>query len=137
MPLVVPNEGEIELLQKMLLNTADTEQYSLRLYRVDYTPVLSSTLTDFTEANFTNYLAKTLSRGDWSTPTTNGSNKGQSNVATQSWTCGASGNTIYGYYVVGATSGKVLWAEKFSSARVMTNLDVLNLTPVFTFNSEN
>lgn len=135
--LVVTDEGELELLEKMLINTSDSENYSLRLYRNSYVPHSGSVLSDFTIANFTNYANKTIARGDWSTPVTNGSNKGQSTVATQSWTCGASGNTIYGYYVVGATSGKVLWAEKFDTPRVLANTDVLNLTPVFTLNSEN
>lgn len=135
--LVVPNEGELELLRKMLKDTADTEQYLLRLYKNNYDPVATTTLTDFTEADFTNYVSKTLNRSDWSTPSTNGSGAGQSSVSLQSWTCGASGNTVYGYYVVGATSGKVLWAEKFGTARALALYDVLNVTPVFTINSEN
>ena len=32
MGLVVPDEGEIELLRKMLIDLTDTEAYSLRLY---------------------------------------------------------------------------------------------------------
>jgi len=47
----------------------------------------------------------------------------------QSWTCGASGNTIYGYYFKGATSSKVILAELFGTARTLANGDTLNFTP--------
>ena len=137
MPLVVPTEGEIQLLQKLLQLTADTETYILHLYQNLYAPVPATTATNFTEANFTGYAAVTLNRTDWATPTLNGSNIAQSQVAQQSWTCGATGNTIYGYYVMGATSGKVLWAEEFGTARVLAVGDILNLTPVFTLQSAN
>lgn len=137
MALVVPNEGEIELLKKLLINAADTESYSLRLYQNDYTPDENSTLSSFSEADFTNYAAKTLARSDWGTPTLNGTNKAQSQVSIQSWTCGLSGNTVYGYYVLGATSGKVLWAERFNVARNVADGDVLNVTPIFNLSSAN
>ena len=138
MALVVPNVGEIELLTKMLKAalTVD-ENYILKLYKNNYTPVQSSTDADFTEATFTSYAAKTLTRTNWGAPTTV-SNKASSTYSVQqSWTCGASGETVYGYYVMGATSGVLLWAEEFADPIPMANTFVLNLTPVFTLNSEN
>lgn len=137
MALVVTDLGELELLRKMLKDTSDSEQYYLKLYKNNYVPVNSSVLGDFTEANFTNYVQKTIARTDWSEPTTNASGSGESSVSVQSWTCGASGNTVYGYYVVGETSNIVLWAEKFDSARTLVNSSILNITPVFTTSSEN
>lgn len=137
MALVVPTEGEIELLRKLIQATAETEAYVLKLYQNSYAPGPTSTATNFTEANFTNYAAVTIARSSWATPTLTGSNIAQSQVAQQSWTCGATGNTIYGYYVLGATSGKVLWAEEFATARVLAVGDILNLTPVFTLQSAN
>jgi hypothetical protein len=123
MPLVVPTEGELELLRKCILATAETEAYILKLYQNSYAPGPTTTATSFTEASFSNYAAVTLSRTSWGTPTLNG-NIGQTSYAQQSWTCGATGNTIYGYYVLGATSGKVLWAEqftRFSAAKAPTS----------------
>ena len=137
MALVVPNQGELQLLQKLLKNTSDTEDYLLRLYQNNYNPVEGSVLGSFTEADFTNYAQKTIARGDWAAPSINGSNKAESSVAAQSWTCGASGNTVYGYYIVGATSGVVLWAEKFSVSRVLGDGDILNVTPIFNLSSAN
>jgi len=136
MALVVPDLGEIELLTKLLINTADTEDYILRLYKNNYTPIAATVIGSFTEADFTNYAEKTIARSDWAAPSTV-SNKAESSVTTQSWTCGATTNTIYGYYVVGATSGVCLWAEKFATERVLADGDILNLTPKFNLSSAN
>lgn len=137
MALVIANVGEIELLDKMLKDALSVDEvYLFRLFRNNYTPLAASVVGDFTEANFTDYAQTTLVRASWGAATTV-SNKASSTYATiQSWTCGASGNTVYGYYVVGATSGILLWAERFATSRVMVNGDELNLVPVFTFNSE-
>ena len=48
----------------------------------------------------------------------------------RSWTCGATGDTIYGYFILGATSAKLILAEKFGTARTLANTDVLNLQPM-------
>lgn len=138
MPLVTPNEGELELLDKMLKDALSVdENYLLKLYNNDYTPVQGSTGTNFTAATFTNYATKTLVRGSWGAATTV-SNKASSTYATaQVWTCGATGDTVYGYWVEGATSGKVFFAERFASAKTLADTDTLTITPVFTLNSEN
>lgn len=138
MALVTPDEGELELLDKMLKDALSVDEgYTLKLYKNDYTPIQTSTGTDFTVADFTNYVDKTLTRTGWGAASTV-SNKASATYGTQqSWTCGATGNTIYGYYILGASSGKVLWAERFSSARTLASGDVLNLTPSITLNSEN
>jgi hypothetical protein len=137
MPLVIANVGELELLDKMLKDalTVD-EDYTLKLFNNNVAPTQASIASTFTETAFTGYAAKTLTRTGWSAATTV-SNKAQSSYSQQSWTCGATGDTIYGYYVIGATSSTLLWAELFASPRIVANTDVLNVTPVFTFNSEN
>lgn len=139
MPLIVPDQGELELLDKMLKDALSTnENYIMKLYRNDYTPAANSAPGSFTEANFTTYAARTLTRATWNAAVTV-SNKAESSYGTspQSWTCGATGNTIYGYWVEGATSAKVLWGERFSTSRVLANGDILNITPKFTLASEN
>jgi hypothetical protein len=140
MPLIVPQEGELELLKKMLkLALSTDETYILKLYRTDVTPNSSTSRTSFTEANFTGYAARTLTRANWSAGVINASNASESSYGSspQSWTCGATGNTVYGYWVEGATSTKVLWAERFSTSRVLASGDVLNITPKFTLQSQN
>jgi hypothetical protein len=138
MPLVTSNLGELELLDKMLKDALSTnENYILRLYQNNYTPVDASAPGSFTEANFTSYAALTLTRALWNSAVVV-SLKAETSYgsAPLSWTCGASGNTIYGYYVTGATSGVVLWAELFATSRILASADVLNLTPKFTLNKE-
>jgi hypothetical protein len=140
MPLVVPDEGEIQLLQKMLKNALSTDEtYLLKLYRVDYTPISTTAKGSFTEANFTGYAARTLTRALWSAAITNSSSAGEASYGTSpsSWTCGTTGNTIYGYWVEGTTSAKVLWAERFSTSRVLASGDILNITAKFTLQSQN
>lgn len=140
MPLVVPDEGELQLLQKMLKVALSTDEtYILKLYKVDYTPISTTAKTSFTEANFTGYAARTLTRANWSAGIVNGSSAAESSYGTtpQSWTCGTTGNTVYGYWVEGATSTKVLWAERLSTSRVLASGDILNLTPKFTLQSQN
>jgi hypothetical protein len=141
MALVVPDEGEKELLDKMLLDALSVdENYILKLFKNDFTPANTTSAGSLTEADFTSYVAKTLTRSGWAVGVTNGSNKAETSYGggtPQSWTSGTTGNTIYGYYIVGATSTAVLWAERFATARVLSDGDVLNLTPKFTLNSEN
>lgn len=135
--LVLSNVGELELLDKMLKDAlAVDENYTLKLFTNNVIPDQSSVAGTFTEATFSGYVAKTLVRSGWSAATTV-SNKAQSSYSQQSWTCGLTGDTIYGYYVIGETSTVLLWAERFASPRIVANTDILNVIPVFTFNSEN
>jgi len=138
MALITPNAGELELLDKMLKDALSSdENYILKLYQNDYTPDDNAVGGSFTEASFTNYAARTLTRANWNSATTV-SSKAETSYGSgpQSWTCGASGNTVYGYYVTGSVSGTVLWAERFSTSRVLASGDVLNITPKFTLNKE-
>jgi hypothetical protein len=136
MPLVVSDQGELRLLDIMLKVALSTnENQILKLYQNNYTPTSAAAPGSFTEATFTGYAARTLSRSTWNTAVTV-ANKAESSYGTtpQSWTCGATGNTIFGYHV--EAGGKLLWAELFSTARVLASGDVLNITPKFTLNSE-
>ena len=132
MALVVPNVGEVELLDKLIKDALSVdENYTLKLYTA-ISPALgeASVASDFTEAAFTNYVAKTLTRAGWAGASTAGGTT-TTTYAQQSWTCGASGETILGYYVIGTTSGILLWAEAFASSRTLANGDVLNVTLSF------
>jgi len=105
------------------------EDFILHLFKNNYTPVDGTTSTDFTEADFTNYTVRTLTRANWNAAVTV-SGKAESSYGSSplSWTCGATGNTVYGYWVQGATSADVCWAERFGTSRVLAEDDVLNLS---------
>ena len=113
MSLVTPNEGQLELMANMLITSGFTGyDYLIDLYQNNYTPVQASTASDFTIATFSGYSQVTATRADFVTPTTV-SNQATTSLSTNplTWTCGVTGNTIYGYLVRSALSGKVLWAE--------------------------
>jgi hypothetical protein len=136
MPLVVPNSGELELLDKLLKDALVTnEDYILKLYKVDVTPDENSVPGTFTEADFSGYSSKTLNRASWSSAMTV-SGEATSQYSQQSWTCGATGNTVYGYFVLGSNSGTLLWAERFTASRLLEDGDVFQLTPTFSLKSE-
>ena len=138
MALWTPNAGELQLLDKMLKDALSTnENYLLKLYSNNYTPDDNSVTASFTQSTFTGYAGRTLTRSGWNSAVTVGS-KAETSYGTgpQSWTCGATGGTVYGYYVEAVNSGITLWAERFSTSRVLANGDVLNITPKFTLNRE-
>lgn len=140
MPIFLTDNAEVALLNKLLKTALSTnENYILKLYTNNYTPSDGTVQNQFTEAVFTNYTSRTLTRAGWNTAQIV-SNKAQSSygAAPRSWTCGATGNTVYGYWVTGdgTNAGGILWVERFITSRVLANGDVLNLTPQFTLNSE-
>jgi hypothetical protein len=127
--LVVPDVGEVELLDKTLKDALSVdESYTLKLYTA-ISPALGegSVAGDFTEATFTGYAAKTLTRAGWAGASTS-SGTTSSSYAQQSWSP-TSAQTVLGYYVIGTTSGVLLWAEAFASSRSLQNGDTLLLTP--------
>jgi hypothetical protein len=138
MALVVPNVGETELLDKMLkVDLQTNEDYTLKLYTA-VSPALSkdSVAGDFTEASFVGYSSKTLLRANWNSSATVLDKATSTYSAEQTWTA-LSTQTLLGYYVLGATSGILLWAEEFVTPIDATVSDVINITPQFTLNSEN
>jgi hypothetical protein len=135
MALLVPDVGEVVLLSNLLAG-GTLENWTLKLYKTSVTPAESDTAASYTVADFTSYSDKTLTRsvsgGTWSTPSTStGTTSSSYNAGTpQNWTnTGASAQTIYGYYVVGATSTTLLFAELFAASRTLNQNDQLNLTP--------
>lgn len=138
MPLIVPDVGEVVLLEaiRTLLNTPAS--YSLALFQSNTTPTQSSVYGDFTLANFSGYGAATFS--DWNAVSTV-SNKAKMVTAAQktfSHNGGATSNTIYGYLYYKISGTVILWAERFTNPITMAaSGDVIAVTPAFTLNSEN
>ena len=132
MTFVLADQGKIQLLQKILkVALTANENYILKLFANDYTPDQSSAPGSFTEASFTNYAARTLTRTNWSAAVITERETAESSYGIQpvAWTCGTTGNSLYGYWIEGATSGKVLWAERFVTCREFGETDVLRITP--------
>ncbi len=143
MAMLIPNEGEIQLLTD-LLGGGSLENWTLKLYSSNTTPAETDTAASYTECNFTGYsgtsgtLTRSIGAGTWSSPTSNSSNTVNSESADAKSTYGSSAKsysatsaqTVYGYIIVGATSGKLIAAEKFGSSISLVNPSTLTLQPV-------
>lgn len=128
MALVVPNVGEAIMLEN-IVNKTTAENLVLKLYTNDYTPVEGSTDTDFTVASGNGYADKTLTGASWNAATAG--DPSFITYAKQTFTfTGALGN-VYGYYMVQATSGDLVYAERFTGApyNIVNNGDKIEITP--------
>lgn len=111
MALLVPDVGEV-LFLKWCLNNAVPENQSLRLFVNNITPAESDTAASYTEATGGGYAAKSLTGSSWTVATASGITSGT--YASQVWTFTGPLTTnpnIYGYFMKGATSGTLLFAE--------------------------
>jgi hypothetical protein len=131
MAIVCPDVGEV-VLHASVLYPASGENWTLKLFSNNITPAESDTAGTYTEATFTGYVAKTITRtqsgATWAVPTTSAGTTSSTYGTAQSWSPTTS-QTIYGYYVIGATSTTLLFAEVFSSAKNLVNGDTLTITP--------
>lgn len=134
MALLAPDVGEVELLKRLLYATAGSENFTLKLFKTNVTPAEGDTAGSYTVADFTGYSDKTLtssqSGSTWAVPSTSAgvTSSTYGGGTPQSWSP-TSSQTIYGYYVVGATSTVLLWAEAFASSKNLSSGDTLQLTP--------
>jgi hypothetical protein len=130
MSLLVPNQGE-SIALKALLNHTAPQNLVLRLYTNNKTPAETDTEADYTQASGSGYSAITLTGSSWTV--TPGAPTSAA-YAQQSFTfTGALGN-VYGYYLTQASSGLLVYAERFASApiNIQNNGEKINITPTIT-----
>lgn len=133
MALNVPDVGENIALEALVNKTAP-QNLVLKLYSNNITPSDTDTAVTYTEATFTGYSAATLTGASW-----NAASAGSITYsAQQSFTRTSTGVTenIYGYFIVQAVSGTLVWSERDSSApfAVTNNGDKILITPTITAN---
>lgn len=128
MALVAPDAGRVALLD-YALSTPTPEAQSLRLYTNNFDPVVGSVTADFTEASGSGYAAKPLARATWGGAVTAAGVTSKS-YAAQAFTFSGT-ITIVGYFIVGATSGTILWAERIytGAGQAFNAADTLTVTP--------
>lgn len=122
MAILCPDVGERELLDDML-NARDR---TLKLFKANVTPAEGDTAGSYTVADFTNYVDKTITGASWNAASTSSGTTSKT-YAQQSWTCGATGNTVYGAYYIRSTT--LCAVDQFAVARGVADTDVLNFTP--------
>lgn len=128
MALLLTNQGETIALEALVAKTAG-QNLVLRLYKSNTTPGETDTEATYTEADFTGYSAITLTAANWSVsagaPST-------ASYAQQTFTssAGSQSQNVYGYYLTQVTSGKLVWAERFSDGpyTITNNGDTIKVT---------
>lgn len=129
MALLMVNQGE-GLMLEMLVNKTAPQTLKLKLFKNDKTPADGDTEANYTEADFTGYAEVSLTGANWTiTPGA----PSEAAFAQQSFasTANQTLQNVYGYYVVQTTSGKLMWAERFTDGPypIQNNGDTIKVTP--------
>lgn len=132
MALNVPDVGENIALEAFVNKTAGQNQL-LKLYQNNITPSDTDTAGTYTEATFTGYAAISLTGASWGAAAAGTITYSTQQTFTSS---GVVSNTIYGYYIVQAVSGILMWSERDVSAPfTVANIgDAVKLTPTISAN---
>jgi hypothetical protein len=135
MSLVIAAAGDAAILDAVLKTAATPEALILKLYSNNHTPAKGDTSVSYTGVSGGGYAAITLTRAGWNASVNGGSNSTSTYSAGQSWTFTGT-VTVFGYYLVGATSGTLYWAELVypTTGQVFNSGDSLTITPTFTLN---
>jgi len=130
----VPDTGLAPLLEWMLrADTGGAESIALRLFRNDFTPNRGSVFGDFLEADFAGYSQKVLARADWDpAAVTNHVARLERAAGPLEWIPTASGQVIYGAFIVGLVSFTVYAARRFRTPRTAAAGVPIVGIPVFT-----
>ena len=145
---MIPNEGEVQLLTE-LLSGGTLEDWELGLFTTN--PTLAATDNEAAilayEATFSGYARKTLTRSvsgsTWSTPSSSAPTGTWSSTqaavaestynasAPQTWTYSGSSAVLYGWFLVGATSGKLILTKLFPSSQPIEDTNTISFAPIF------
>lgn len=138
MALIVPDEGEPLLLDQLLIVEADPGPvWHLHLYQNDYSPNKTSTLADFTEADFSTYAIVELLRSDWQASAEfGGAAYSFYGVTFIEWFAGSGSQVIYGYYVTDEADEFVLWCERFPTPQTASVVNSVKMQPSMRLRSE-
>lgn len=132
MALLFPNQGE-QLVLEAITNKTQPQDLDLCLYKNDVTPGETDTEATYTVADFTGYATIQLTAASWTT-TPGAPTEIAYPQQTFTSSAGSQNQTIYGYYLKQRTSGKLVYAERFSGApyTIVNNGDQIKVTPKIT-----
>lgn len=117
MALLVPDVGEDRCL-KAVLNHTPPQDLLIKLFTNNWTPTEADIAGTYNEASGFGYVAKTLTGSSW---TISGTAPTAATYAQQTWTFTGALGQVFGYYVVQAISGVLMWAERFSDGPYPVN----------------
>lgn len=114
MSLLIPSESDALILNIILGKQTAPSTQTLRLFKNDYVPSKSSTLSGVTEATQEGYVPITLNSSNWLIDTLAGVTS--ANYPEQTFTFSELA-VIYGYYVTVTINSieYLLWIERFSN----------------------
>lgn len=133
MAVAFTNEAETIAL-KNFLNVLAPENITIKLYSNNKTPGHTDTVSDYTEVSGGGYAAVTLTSSNWSV---SAGDPSQAQYPQITFAFTGSAGSVYGYYAVGATSGKLLWADQFpnSPINIANNGDQIKVTITISLNN--
>ena len=133
MAVVFTNAAEQVALENFINKTAP-ESLVLRLYSDNQTPAKTDVVGDYTEVSGSGYSAVTLTPSSFVLTPGDPSSAAYPQV-TFAFN-GAAGN-VYGYYVTRATTGDLMFANRFSNApiNIANNGDQIKVTITVTLNN--
>ena len=128
--MVIVNAGKQLLLNNALTNSGTVEDFIVGLYQNNHVPTDTDTLAAYTDATFTGYTTFNVPRSTFSAATIVSNVAVTTSSLSPSFTCtGGAAQTVYGFYMKGATSGTLYLAQYFPTARVMSTGSTETLTP--------
>lgn len=132
MALLVPNQGE-QIALEALLNKTAPQNLDLKLFKSNTTPAETDTEATYTEADFTGYALVQLTAASW-TVTPGAPTEAAYAQQTFTSSAGAQNQNVYGYMIIQRTSGKLVYAERFSDGpyNIVNNGDAIKVTPKIT-----
>ena len=124
MAIKISSDGAEKILKYTTGVTTTTETLILKLFSSNTSPGPLTVLGDFTEVTGGGYAAKTLNATQWTIAGNSAS------TAAQLFTFTSAIGQIYGYYLVGATSGQLIASERFISGpyNIAASGDTLTVT---------
>lgn len=110
MAIVITDVGKQKALEYLVGKDTSTETLILKLYSNNLSPSVDDTASLYTEVSGNGYSSITLTGSNWTIA------GGDAVYPQQTWTFTGAAGTVYGYYVVSATSQDLIFAERFSGA---------------------
>lgn len=139
MAIVVPDEGELVLLNWMLRTAfLVDEPVHFHLFDIFYLPHGNSHVVDFHEASFPGYDIIEVLREDWAFPASIGG-VASINYAPGflSWQASSGPDVaIWGYFVTNEADDTCLWAEPFNPFQTVSTTVPVLVLPAMRLHSE-
>ena len=129
--MVILNAGKQILLDQAFAESeTGDEDYVCCLYSNNHTPLAPDTVSNFTLCNFTGYANVSVPRSSFSASTIASNLSVLVSSVNPSYTCtGGGGQTVYGFFFVGTTSGICYLAQYFTGGLALTSGLSIVLTP--------